>query len=276
VPQGIVARRLADQIAASVFVLLFIVFAVVALSGAQLAGFPSGQTHTVTIETTEALASPGPSAVPSTRITTDATTTTGPGLLDLLVTPGLLWVLRLGLAAAAAFVAAAMVQRVLLGLYGFSLGPLTVPQITKEDLEAASERLMNALSGQPAAPQPAVGVRTEAGPASGTGAALDAWIIASPSDPSLQLVSLRIEIEKRLRQLATTRGIRHAGSSAGLLRELTDQGAIDQAAASALADLIGMGNRAAHGVPVSDAAGEWATRYGPGLLDVLDRYVAGG
>jgi hypothetical protein len=79
-------------------------------------------------------------------------------------------------------------------------------------------------------------------------------------DPNLALAGLRIEIERRLRQIANRQGIDGERYGVGqLLRVLRSRGAISQQEDSVLSDLIGLLNRAVHGADV-DARGAMGYR----------------
>lgn len=94
-------------------------------------------------------------------------------------------------------------------------------------------------------------------------------------DPSLALVSMRIEIEKRLRELAEVVGIpTEKKSVAYLLRELQRREAIrPPEAAAGLNELVALGNQAAHGIQVSDNAATWVTDWAPFILALLDAQI---
>lgn len=95
------------------------------------------------------------------------------------------------------------------------------------------------------------------------------------TDPNLSLVGLRIEIEKRLATLASGLNFdAKRNSASAMLRHLVSNQRIDSATASGLADLIGLGNQAAHGAEVSPSAATWALDNGPLILEVLDNLVA--
>jgi hypothetical protein len=95
------------------------------------------------------------------------------------------------------------------------------------------------------------------------------------TDPNLALVGFRIEIEKRLSQLAQQMNLPATRRPAvALLRELVAQGTIDLRTAGGLADIIALGNQAAHGAEVSSNAAVWALDTGPLILALLDSLVA--
>jgi DNA-binding transcriptional ArsR family regulator len=95
------------------------------------------------------------------------------------------------------------------------------------------------------------------------------------ADPNLALVGFRIEIERRLLKLAQHMNLPATGRSAKvLLRELVEHGGIDRHAAVGLADLIALGDQAAHGSEVSSNAAVWALDKGSLIVDLLDNLVA--
>jgi hypothetical protein len=95
-------------------------------------------------------------------------------------------------------------------------------------------------------------------------------------DPNLALVSVRIEIERRLRDIALASGIEAERMGIGqLLRALEQRQAIGAGEASALRDMVGTLNDAAHGAQVDREAANWALERGPLLLAALDRIAEG-
>jgi hypothetical protein len=90
-------------------------------------------------------------------------------------------------------------------------------------------------------------------------------------DPNLALAGLRIEIEKRLQNIAEARNIPIRKQSVGsLMRTLSQENAITKQEYSVLADMIGMLNSAVHGASVDKRGVEWALETGPRLLKSLD------
>ncbi len=91
-------------------------------------------------------------------------------------------------------------------------------------------------------------------------------------DPNLALAGLRIEIEKRLRLIASRRNIEvdKRTSIVRLLAVLSDRKIISSEERSVLADLNGLLNEAVHGANVNSSAALWAMDVGPKLLKSLD------
>lgn len=87
----------------------------------------------------------------------------------------------------------------------------------------------------------------------------------------LALVGLRIEIEKRLRRLADRYGLEERNPSmTKLMRNLADNKIISLKEMSALRDMIGTLNHAAHGVEYDPRNAEWVISNGPVILESLD------
>lgn len=92
------------------------------------------------------------------------------------------------------------------------------------------------------------------------------------NDPNLALAGLRIEIEKRLQQIARSKGIEEKSKGLGrLIRILTEKHLLTGEEGSVLADMIGLLNSAVHGADVDPRAASWAMSVGPRLLQSLDQ-----
>ena len=97
------------------------------------------------------------------------------------------------------------------------------------------------------------------------------FLSIAEDDPNLALAGLRIEIEKRLQNIAEARNIPARKQSDGsLMSILSQEGAITKQAYSVLADMIGLLNSAVHGATVDKRAVDWAMETGPRLLKSLD------
>jgi hypothetical protein len=94
--------------------------------------------------------------------------------------------------------------------------------------------------------------------------------LAPDQDANLALVRVRIELERRLRDLAGQHGVLKLRSLHKLVRDLSSKGVLSPAAASGLAELIYAGNRAAHGAAIEPAVADWARDFAPGVLAELD------
>lgn len=95
--------------------------------------------------------------------------------------------------------------------------------------------------------------------------------LVSEEDPNLALAGLRIEIEKRLIQLAGLEGDKHRKEGVRqLLKILSQQGILTTQERSVLAELISLLNSAVHGATIDKRAAEWAMEVGPRILQALD------
>lgn len=91
------------------------------------------------------------------------------------------------------------------------------------------------------------------------------------TDPNLALVGFRIEVEKRILNLARANGLdTDRVPLQQLIRELSVNGIIPAESGSGLIELVALGNRAAHGVEVSPDAASWLLDIGPSILMQLD------
>jgi len=92
-------------------------------------------------------------------------------------------------------------------------------------------------------------------------------------DPNLAIVGIRIEIEKRIRELAEIEGLRLNQPLSRLLRELQFRGVLNQTVFTGLQEIVMAGNQAAHGARVEPSISDWAFTYGPEILLTLDRII---
>lgn len=94
------------------------------------------------------------------------------------------------------------------------------------------------------------------------------------SDPNLALVGFRIEIEKRIRELAIKNNIEADRASLGrLVNELRFKEILEPNMVAGLMDLIGLGNRAAHGAEVEQSAAQCLLDVGPNIIAKLDEAI---
>lgn len=90
-------------------------------------------------------------------------------------------------------------------------------------------------------------------------------------DPNLALAGLRIELEKRLVQIAKLNKLNVSKASINqLLRLLNQEKILTSEESSALSDMSGLLNAAVHGADVDKRATEWAMEVGPKVLHSLD------
>lgn len=95
--------------------------------------------------------------------------------------------------------------------------------------------------------------------------------IVADEDPNLALAGLRIELEKRLQELAEARDVQVRRTSVGrLLRLLGEREILSVYERSVLEDLVGLLNAAVHGADVDNRSAEWAMDVGPRLLQALE------
>lgn len=93
-------------------------------------------------------------------------------------------------------------------------------------------------------------------------------------NPSLALVSVRIEIEKRIRELAQIHlKPERIISLKRTVSELVKKQILSPSITGSLLELIHFGNKAAHGEEVSDDVVDWALEYAPKILSILDQYI---
>jgi hypothetical protein len=94
----------------------------------------------------------------------------------------------------------------------------------------------------------------------------------SAEDPNLALAALRIEIERRLREIAQAYQIPTENKAINqLLADLTKANALSQTARGILLDIISILNKGAHGAYVEPAAADWVMQVGPVLIAALER-----
>lgn len=95
--------------------------------------------------------------------------------------------------------------------------------------------------------------------------------VPSPNDdPTIALAWLRIEIEKRLRDLVKKNKMSDEKKLIRNLIALYENGVFNEEEKTALLDLVQILSSAIHGVPVDQSAADWAIEVGPHLLKGLD------
>jgi hypothetical protein len=117
------------------------------------------------------------------------------------------------------------------------------------------------------------GIQFEAEVISRAEAAVTSLKNVAGTDPNLALVGFRIEIEKRLRELARNKGLDPSLPLSAILRQLRGRELLPSRVGSALSDLIALGNQAAHGGAVDPRTAEWVFEEGADILVALDRML---
>ncbi len=93
------------------------------------------------------------------------------------------------------------------------------------------------------------------------------------NDPNLALVGLRIEIERRVKELAIHHEIQKSHSLKRMLNQLQQLEVLDHQAIGGLSEIIMAGNPAAHGAHVEPSVATWAIEYGSDVIAVLDKHI---
>lgn len=146
----------------------------------------------------------------------------------------------------AAFAAGALVQRVMLGEYGITVGPVSLPTLPVIEEDTAAEaveqirespEIAALLRPGPRGPQPFPQFQ-------------------SVEDDRLALLSIRIELEEKLRALAQEVGVDRDVSLRRLPNRLAQTGVIEYTAAEGLRKLVDIGDRIAAGAAVEPNAAE--------------------
>ena len=90
---------------------------------------------------------------------------------------------------------------------------------------------------------------------------------------NLALISLRIDIEKRIQQLISFYKIDDEGDIPSLLNKLKINNVFSDPELDGLRTIVMFGNQAAHGVSVDPRITEWAKNEGPKILAILDSKI---
>jgi hypothetical protein len=233
---GLVERKKADWIAGGIFLAAFI-FLFVLLSNTALQSFPD--TTTTTTTTLQTVRNPH-GISQQTKTVETASSDVVPSFWQGVIGHRTPIILLIAITLLLAFLVAGAVQRVLLGNYGFSIGPLTIPEITAEQVREAADSTL-------------AGVSTEAQFTPGEDVPEAAW--ETVSDPNLALAGWRIEVERELRRIAEEYHIPPSQNrSAGrLLASLSGTGAIEPEAVRGLRELISLANEGVHGASVDQS-----------------------
>ena len=98
----------------------------------------------------------------------------------------------------------------------------------------------------------------------------DEVFVPKDNNANLALVSLRIEIEKRIQKLISFYQIDDKSDIPSLLYKLRTNNVLNESELDGLRTIVMFGNRAAHGVSVDPKVIEWARNEGSKILSILD------
>lgn len=100
------------------------------------------------------------------------------------------------------------------------------------------------------------------------------FLSIAQDDPNLALAGLRIEIEKRLREIAIQHKLDANYMGIGqILRLLEKESILNNNEKNIISDMISILNNAAHGAEVDMSSAQWAIDVGPRLLDGLEKAI---
>jgi hypothetical protein len=141
------------------------------------------------------------------------------------------------LAALVAFTVGAFVQRILLGAYGITIGPITVPELAPIDSEEA-DRAVSKITDSPA-------IGRLLGPGPRGPQPLPQYLRIDGE--RMSLLSYRVELEVVLRDLADALGLDRDVPLARVPNRLATAGVIDGEAATGLEGVLEIGDQIAEG-----------------------------
>jgi hypothetical protein len=170
--------------------------------------------------------------------------------------PILLDVLLAGLGA---FLLGAVVQRVLIGDYAFTIGPITVP-----DVPAVDEATVNAVADRiTSAPTISIHLPDARHPQP-----LPSFL--GITDERLAVVTIRVELAQALQKVAATAGLYRYVAAERLPDQLLGKGILDDAAAKGLTEMLVLGDRVLNGADIDKAAVETYKDQGLNVIYALD------
>jgi hypothetical protein len=240
--EQVARRRRASRAAA--------ITAVVILAAVLVATFAfRGQEVPVESRTTTTVTEITTGGTDAGKKVTESTEVTLPGRDDSLLgralgtgaTPLLIQLLVAGLAA---FVAGAIVQRIWLGEYGFTVGPVSLPALAPVSDESATQAV-DLIKESP-------DLSDITGPGPRRPAPFPQFF--SIADRRLALISIRIELEERLRELAAAVGLDEDIDIYRLPGRLVRKQVFDTKAAQGLEQLLQLGDRVVAGAEVEEKA----------------------
>jgi hypothetical protein len=156
---------------------------------------------------------------------------------------GVVYILQFAFVPLAAFLAGAVVQRVMLGEYGISVGALSFPSLPTVQEDEAREALQRIVES-PKLPGIVKGYPRDEQPL---------FEFPDLPDDRLAFINIRLEIEDRLRKLAEAAGLDKSKDVSKLIDDLREENILDRAAAKGLKEMILLGDRAMEGASVDTA-----------------------
>ncbi len=256
-PPEVRQRRRVTLVAAVVALVVFIA----GLSFIAIKGFTVHSTPAVTTSTSTETSTTGGQATTKTvysKVTTVAGTDDsfvglafGEGATPFLV--------EVAIGALLAFGSGALVQRIWLGEYGITLGPVAIPALAPIT-EAAAGKIVDQINESPT-------IREILGP--GPKGPAPHPIYREVSDPRTALIVLRGEVEARLRDLAITMGLDRDIETSRLPARLARAGVFSEDIADGLKSLLNIGDRVAQGAEITDAAAGTLRDSGTSVLYAL-------
>lgn len=236
------SRRTADTVALCAFVVFLVLFLVILFHASQ--GLPT--TATTINSTLQVVKGPHGVTQSSTQTTQRTTSDIVPSIWVSLLGRDQTTFLICGAAILAAYLLAAILQRVLLGKYAISVGPLSVPEITQEAVKEAADAALSAASAD--------GTTEPGGPPSGSGSESEpqpVWL--NIADPNLTLAGWRIDLEREVRRIATQADFPEGQQRAPLRRllgMLANREIIPYDVLKPLDQLLTFANEGVHGAKV--------------------------
>jgi hypothetical protein len=253
---GLISRKVVDRIALGVFFVFLILFLTILLTDQS----PRKITATGTTVSSSLQVVRGPSGIEhETQTTEKITNDIVPPIWQSLLGAHQTTFLICAAALLAAYLLAAISQRILLGRYAIGIGPLTVPELITPDQVEEPLKTALATTDKMAPPEPASTPEADTEVAQGEKSKVPsgphpepqpAW--ADVSDPNLALAGWRIDVEKELRRIATEFHL--PGRDQRILRSivssLSEREIIPYAMANSLQDLLTIANQGVHGAAV--------------------------
>ncbi|WP_133985447.1 hypothetical protein [Kribbella voronezhensis] len=230
---------------------------------------PHEATEVTTVETSESKV--GEAGKTSSSTTTQKTTKPGaePSAIGRLATPVAILFTKIILLLGTAFVAAALIQRTLLGRYAIKLGSLVEIGEIPDDTKPFGTALQS-LAEQPARVIPSESTATGEGPPARTeNREPHEDITVETAIGPTGLVQLRLELERVIRSLAAPPPPPGERSAMAMLDVLINRGIVPADLRGPISQLLQAGDRAAHGDRVPERVSRAAEQSGPPILQSL-------